>query len=173
MAPPSPAACVLTCFSAASASVRLLTHCRRPAAVHRRAEEARRLFRPAVGLLWVLTCIATGRLVPATTQARRGGWALKRAAHGVALLPPCHADACCLAARCDWRCLRCPHPHRPQKRYKPFPMAAVTTRSAHAASQSGFKDLERTAMRLLLRCMGVEVGIQRQLAWRGCPGWGS
>jgi hypothetical protein len=38
---------------------------------HRRqpeCEEARRLFRPAVGLLWVLTCITTGQLVPATSQ---------------------------------------------------------------------------------------------------------
>jgi hypothetical protein len=44
-----------------------------------------------------------------------------------------------------------------QKHYKPFPLRAVTTRSAHAASLSGFKDVERNAVRLLLRCMGVEV----------------
>ena len=33
-----------------------------------RCEEARRLFRPAVGLLWVLTCITTNQLVPTSSQ---------------------------------------------------------------------------------------------------------
>ena len=76
----------------------------------------------------------------------------------------CSPGSCCeccvkhLPRRCSryvLQCYVCPNPL--QKRYKPFPMSAVTTRHTHSASQSSFKDVERVVMRLLLRCMGVEV----------------
>lgn len=45
-----------------------------------------------------------------------------------------------------------------QRRYKPFERSALTTPSAQRACCSGFKDLERRFVMLLMRCTGAEVG---------------